>query len=184
MNSGLIAARYATALFQFATESKSTDRVYTEAKAIQNVFFQLKEFRPVLENPVLANSEKKKFILSAAGGTVSSTLERFIDLLLDNNRISFLQSIVHKYIDLYRVQKNIHYGKLTTASTVDASTEKVLIAAIEHETGGTIEMEKVIDPSVLGGFMFEVDFKRWDASVKGQLAAIKKEFMERNLKTV
>ena len=184
MNSGLIATRYAKALFAYANDSNSNYYVYEEAKALRNIFFQLSEFRSVLENPVLATSEKRKFILSAAGGKVSNALEQFIDMLLKNNRETFLQSIVLKYIDLYREGKNIHYGKLTTASEIDAVTEKKLISMVENETGGTIEMEKLIDASILGGFLFEVDFKRWDASVKGQLNSIRKEYMERNLKTI
>jgi len=55
---------------------------------------------------------------------------------------------------------------------------------VENTTGGTIEMEKVIDPEIIGGFMFEVDFVRWDASISGQLRRIKKEYIEKNNKIV
>jgi len=105
-------------------------------------------------------------------------------LLLENNRENHLLSIALKYIDLFRKQKNIHYGKLTTASPINAITEKNLIAMVENTTGGTIEMEKVIDPEIIGGFMFEVDFVRWDASISGQLRRIKKEYIEKNNKIV
>jgi F-type H+-transporting ATPase subunit delta len=184
MNSGLIATRYATALFSFANENNNSDRIYEEAKTLRNVYFQVKQFRIVIENPVLPKSEKRKLILSAVGGKVSTSLQQFIDLLLNNNRETFLQSIVLKYIDLYRKDKNIHYGKLTTAFEIDKLIEKKLIAMVEKETGGTVEMEKVIDASILGGFLFEVDFKRWDASIKGQLNFIRKEYIEKNLKSV
>jgi F-type H+-transporting ATPase subunit delta len=95
-----------------------------------------------------------------------------------------LLSVALKYIDLFRKQKNIHYGKLTTATPVNTATEKKLMAMIENTTGGTIEMEKIIDPEILGGFMFEVDFVRWDASISGQLRRIKKEYIEKNNKIV
>jgi len=183
MNSGLITSRYATAFFLFAKDKNERDRIYEEAKTLRGVFNQLSEFRSILENPVLAKAEKKKVILMTLGGEVSISLEKFIDMLLKNNREVFLQSIVLKYIDLYRSEKNIHYGKLTTSSSVDEKVEKKLILMIENETGGTIEMEKVIDTSILGGFLFEVDFKRWDASIKGQLNSIRKEYIEKNLKT-
>lgn len=184
MNTGLIPVRYATALLEFASTSKEQDRVYAEAKYTAQSFVEFSKLRTVLDNPVLAKSEKRKTILLAAGGKLSPSYEKFIDLLLNNNREIHLQSIVLKYIDLYRKQKNIHYGKLTTAVSVDSATEQKLMRLIETQTGGTIEMEKVIDPAVLGGFMFEVDFVRWDASVSGQLSRIKKEYIERNNKTV
>jgi F-type H+-transporting ATPase subunit delta len=158
--------------------------VYTEAKIIAQSYFQFSELRTVLDNPVMAKAEKRKIILLAAGGKVSKSFERFLDLILENNREDNLLSIALKFVDLYRKQMNIHYGKLTTASPVNASTEKRLMSMVENTTGGTIEMEKIIDPEILGGFLFEVDFVRWDASVSGQLRRIKKEYIEKNNKTV
>jgi len=184
MNTGLIPVRYATAFLEFATVSNEQDRVYTEAKAIAQSFFQFSALRTVLDNPVLAKAEKRKIIIMAAGGKVSKSVEKFLDLLLENNREVHLQSIALKYIDLYRKQKNIHYGKLTTAASVDPLTEKKLMKLVESHTGGTIEMEKIIDSGILGGFMFEVDFVRWDASISGQLRRIRKEYIEKNNKTV
>jgi len=184
MNTGLIPARYATALLDFASVSNEQDRVYAEAKAIIQSYFQFSELRTVLDNPVLAKAEKRKIIILAAGGQVSKSFERFLDLLLENDREYHLHSVVLKYIDLFRKQKNIHYGKLTTASVVDEVIENRLMSLVENTTGGTVEMEKIIDPEILGGFMFEVDFVRWDASISGQLRRIKKEYIERNKKIV
>jgi F-type H+-transporting ATPase subunit delta len=184
MNTGLIPVRYATALLDFANVSNEQNRVYTEAKIIIKSYFQFSELRTVLDNPVLAKAEKRKIIIMAAGGHVCKPFEKFLDLLLDNKREGHLQSIALKYIDLFRKQKNIHYGKLTTASPVTADVEKRLMAMVENTTGGIIEMEKIIDPEILGGFMFEVDFVRWDASISGQLRRIKKDYIERNKKTV
>jgi len=184
MNTGLIPVRYATALLDFANASELQDRVYIEAKSVIKSYFQFSELRTVLDNPVLAKAEKRKIIIMAAGGKVCKPFEKFIDLLLENNREKFLLSVSLKYIDLFRKQKNIHYGKLTTASPINAATEKRLMAMVENTTGGTIEMEKVIDPEILGGFLFEVDFVRWDASISGQLRRIKKEYIEKNNKIV
>ncbi|HJV78911.1 MAG TPA: F0F1 ATP synthase subunit delta [Paludibacter sp.] len=184
MNTGLIPVRYATALLDFANVSNEQNRVYTEAKTITKSYFQFSELRAVLDNPVLAKAEKRKIIILSAGGDVSKPFEKFMDLLLENEREDYLLPIALKYIDLFRKQKNIHYGKLTTASPVTADVEKRLMAMVENTTGGTIEMEKIIDPEILGGFMFEVDFVRWDASISGQLRRIRKDYIERNKKTV
>jgi len=184
MNTGLIPVRYATALLDFANANVLQDQVYTEAKAVTKSYFQFSELRTVLDNPVLAKKEKRKIIILAAGGNVSKPFEKFLDLLLENNRENHLHSIALKYIDLFRKQKNIHFGRLTTASPINAATEKRLMTMIENTTGGTIEMEKLIDPEILGGFMFEVDFVRWDASISGQLRRIKKEYIEKNNKIV
>ena len=184
MNKGLIPVRYATALLEFASAGNEQDVVYAEAKAIASNYFQFSELRTVIDNPVMSTTEKRKIIVTAAGIKISKSFDRFLDLILDNNREKQLQDIVLRYIDLYRKQKNIHYGKLTTASEVDSTTEKRLMKLVEEITGGTIEMEKQIDPDILCGFLFEVDFVRWDASVSGQIRRIRQEYTEKNKKTV
>ena len=180
MNNGLIAARYATALLGFANQSNSTVQVYAEAKGIVQSYFQFPELRVALDNPVLALSEKRKTILLAAGGGVSKSFERFIDVLLENKREIHLLAVALKYIDLYRKENNIHSGKLVTATAVESGVEKRLLVMMQSATGGTVEIEKVINPSILGGFQLEVDFVRWDASLHGQLQRIKNEYIEKN----
>lgn len=180
MNDGLIAARYATALLDFANISAASESVYNEVKAVLQSFSKFSELHSVLDNPVMAKTEKRKIIMLAAGGNVSTTFERFVDLLWENNRENHLQSIMLKYVDLYRKQKNIHSGKLTTATTIELPIEKKLLTLMEKETGGTVELEKIIDPNILGGFLFEVDFVQWDASLSGQLKRIREEYIEQN----
>ena len=184
MNNGLIAARYATALMEFVPETASRTKLYQEAKAVSKSFLQFRELRLVLENPVMGKAEKRKVIDLAAGGNSSKSFARFVDVLLDNNREIHLQSIMLKFMDLYRKANNIHSGKLTTAYPIEALVEKRLLDMIQKNTGGTLEIEKQVDPSILGGFQFEVDFVRWDASLSGQLQSIRSEYIEQNKKVL
>lgn len=184
MNTGLISVRYATALLEFAKETNSVEAVYGEVKLLTLMFSKMGELRLVLENPVMPVAEKRKLILNAAGGKTSKTFEEFTELLLNNKREVQVQNIMLKFIDLYRAQKNIRYGKLTTALDVDAATEKRLISLVTDQVGGTLELEKVVDPEILGGFKLEVDNVRWDASISSQLKRIKNEYIERNRRIV
>jgi len=168
----------------FAYETESVEKVYGEAKLVTLMFQKMGELRLVLENPVLALSEKRKVILNAAGGKTSKTFEKFADLILKNNREAQIQNIMLRFIDLYRAQKNIRYGKLTTAFAVDEATEERLTALVTDKVGGTLELEKIVDPYILGGFMLEVEDVRWDASISGQLNRIKNEYIDRNRRIV
>jgi len=184
MNAGLISVRYATALFEFAEDKNVLGQVYGEAKMLTLMFSQMGELRLVLENPVLAFDEKRQLILNAAGGTTSSVFSEFTELLLKNKRESQVQNIMLKFIDLYRSKKGIHYGKLTTAYEVGKTTEKKLIKLVTDHIGGTLELEKNVEPKILAGFKLEIDDVRWDASISGQLSRIKNEFIDRNRRIV
>lgn len=181
MNTGLISVRYATALVDFAKQAGTLDDVYNEVKMLTLMFAKMSELRYVLENPVISASEKRQLIFNATGGNPTDTFRRFIDLLLYNKRETKVQDILLKFIALYRKEKNIHSGKLITAESVDEAIEKRLIQLISHRTGGgKVELQKVIMPEILGGFVLEVDDVRWDASLISQIKQIRNEYMERN----
>lgn len=184
MNTGLISVRYATALLEFAEEKKVLEQVYGEAKMLTLMFSKMGELRLVLENPVLSYDEKRQLILNAAGGNNSKVFSEFTDLLLKNKRETQVQEIMLKFIDLYRNKKGIHYGKLTTAYEVDKETEKKLIKLVTDHIGGTLELEKIVEPKILAGFKLEIDDVRWDATISGQLSRIKNEFIDRNRRIV
>lgn len=184
MNTGLISVRYAKALLEFAKETNSVEEVYGEAKLLTLMFSKMGELRLVLENPVMPVSEKRKLILNAAGGETSKVFCEFSELLLENKRENQVQNIMLKFIYLYRAEKNIRHGVLTTAFEVDKATEERLIKLVTDQVGGTLELEKIVDPGILGGFKLEVENERWDASILSQLKRIRNEYIERNRRIV
>lgn len=184
MNKGLISVRYATALMQFAQEKNVGSEVYEQSKFLTSVISELKNLTVALNNPLIPKTEKRKIVLTASGDKTSDVFEKFVDLLLKNEREDCLQSIMLAYQDQYRRSKNIFHGKLITAVEIDSTTTQKLIKSIEHKIEGTLELEKIVNPKILGGFILEVDFVRWDASLSGQLNSIKKQYIERNRRIV
>lgn len=181
MNTGLTSARYASALYKFAQQKQQEDTVYKQMKILVRSFFELNQLRTVLDNPVLDNLRKKEIIELVIGSKADPILESFIDLLLANNRENHLQTIALKYIDIYREDKQIFSGKLTTAIEIDGAIEQHLVAVIEKQTNGTLELEKTVNPDILGGFMIEVDNLRWDATLKNELRSIKNKLIESSI---
>lgn len=184
MNTGHLSTRYATALLLYAKENNTLEKLHDEAKMLTLMFSKVSEIKHALDNPVLPDAEKRKLILTAAGGNTSKTMEQFADLLLKNRRESQIQSIMLRFIELYRRDKNIHYCKLTTATTLDKDTEQRLVKFITGQTGGTLEFKSIIDPDVLGGFSLEVDNKLWDATLETQLRKIKSTLIDANKRIV
>ena len=83
-----------------------------------------------------------------------------------------IQFMANSYVTLYRKQKNVIRGKLTTAARVSADTAQKMRALVESNTQGTVEFETEVDPDIIGGFILEYDTFRMDASVKTKLNSI------------
>ena len=184
MNKGLISVRYAKALLEFAESKNKQDEIYEQAKFLQDVFINIKTLHAALHNPLIPKAKKREFILTACSDDVTDTFKTFIDLLLSNDREDCLQSIMLQYQEQYRKSKNIIHGKLITAVEIDDNTKNDLIKSIELKVKGKLEVEKIVDPSLLGGFILELDLVQWNASLSRQLNDIKKQYIERNRRIV
>ena len=148
-------------------------------------FSRIPELRQALDSPVLPAETKLKLICEAAGGgKVSEELKRFVELVLEERREKFLQFMIMSYIDLYRKQKNISVGKITTVCPVAEEVVNRIRALVVEKTHGTVEFKTKIDPKLEGGFIFEIGTYRLDASVANQIKRVKKQFIAKNRRIV
>jgi len=104
--------------------------------------------------------------------------------VLKNNREQFLQFICLSFLDLYRKLKHIGVGKLITAVPVDKETEERIRNSAGAILHAQMELETVVDPSIEGGFVFDINDYRLDASIATQLKRVKQQFIDKNRRIV
>lgn len=172
MDLGVISVRYARALLKSATGQRVEDQVYEDMLTLSQSYLQVPDLRFTIDNPMLQKNKKRHLIETALGEHPNALSEKFVALVLKEDRESTLQFMAASYITLYRKQKNITRGKLTTAVAVSDATEQKMKAMVEAKTLGTVEFKTEVDPQIIGGFILEYDTYRMDASVKSKLNSI------------
>lgn len=187
MDIGVIAKRYAKALLDFAVEEKCEDTVYQEILTLIQSYKDVPQVATVLGNPLLPQQQKEQVLCSAVSTTEPSPVyKKFAALVVAHRRESFMLFIAHNYITLYRELKHISIGKLITAVPVADAQSNRLEKMIEERSQNSIDviMETTVDPNILGGFIFQLDDMRLDASVSTQFEQIKKQFIEKNKRII
>ena len=169
MDLGVISVRYARALLKSATELKIEDQVYKDMQTLSESYIQVTDLRFTVENPMLSKDIKLHLLVTALGKQPDELSKRFVSLVLKEDRESFLQFMASSFITLYRKQKNITRGKLTTAVAVSPATETKMKQMVEEKTQGTVEFKTEVNPDIIGGFVIEYDTYRMDASAKSKL---------------
>lgn len=187
MDVGVLSMRYAKALIGFAIEQKAEDKVYSVCKYLATSFLKEKKLRTALDNPILTIDAKLELIKAAADpkGQPCEEFIRFARLVLNHHREGYLQFISLMYLDLYRQKKHIGVAKLITAVPVDAQVEERIRSVSQralHAKG--MELETTVDKDIEGGFIFDVNDYRLDASIATQLKRIKRQFIEKNRRIV
>ena len=156
--------RYARALLMSATAQKQEETVYQEMMTVAKSYLDVPALRHTIDNPMLSKDKKESLLTIAAGEKPSELTKAFIALVLKEDRENVMQFMANSYITLYRKQKNVIRGKLTTAARVSAQTEQKMREMVESKTN-----ETEVNPDIIGGFILEYDTFRMDASVKSKL---------------
>ena len=184
MNTGAISMRYARALLMFANEAGVAAKVYQEALTLHKSFLQVAELRRAMELPVISRSDKIRVLVQAAGGEITMQMKKFLELVLNEKREKFLIGINQAFIDIYRKQEKIRVGKLTTAVPIAPEEVDRIRQIVVQSAGGTAEFATKVDPSIEGGFIFEINTYRLNASVADQMRRIKQQFIDKNRRIV
>ena len=174
MDNGRISVRYARALFQLAQEQGCEDAVYDGlSRFAHNYLLAITQFNEVLSDPMVAREEKVKLVEMAAGEPVNDTLKQFVAFVADKKREDKMIFIAMKYMEMYREKHGILSTHVTTATELTDESYDRIKAFIKQTFGADAEMEVRIDPSLIGGFILDIENTRMDASVAGQLNALK-----------
>ena len=184
MNIGIIASRYAKALLMYVQESGAGEKVYSQVIRLVHVMDALPQMKLYVADESDVSFERKVSLMSSAlGEEVDPALVRFLRLVADNRRVELYPRMLRAFIDQYRSANNVKVGRVVTASEITGLCER-LEALIQKKTGGQVQLEERVDPEIIGGFVFELDGVRLDASVEGHLARIRRQLVEKNNRIV
>ena len=179
MDDGRISVRYARALFQLAQEQGCEDAVYDGlTRFAHNYLLAIAQFNEVLADPMVAREEKVKLVELAIGEPVHDALKQFIPFVVEQKREDKMFFIAMKYMEMYREKHGILSTHVTTATELSEATYERIKAFIKQTFDADAEMDVKIDPSLIGGFILDIENTRLDASVAGQLNAIKNKLKQ------
>ena len=178
MSINRISARYAKSLLDLAIERNEVDTVLKDIKTFQEVVNN-KDFAQMLKSPIINTTKKQSIFKAIFDGKLSKTTESFFDIVLRKGRESVLVDIAGAFMDQYKIVNKISSVKITTATPL---TEVALAEIKSKLLASNITMDKLelttkIDPSIIGGFVIEVDDNLYDDSVAHKLDKLKKEFV-------
>lgn len=176
MDNGKISVRYARALLNLARQEHCEEEVYEGLMRLtQNYDLAIAQFNEILTNPIIAMEDKVNLVKSAVGEPLHPCLAHFIEFLADQKRESSIYRIALKYQEMYRESKDILLTHVTTAADLPDETLRKLKGFVEQNFDCNAEMHISVDPSLIGGFILDIENDRMDASVAGQLETLKKK---------
>lgn len=179
MDNGRISVRYARALFQLSQEQGCEEAVYDGlTRFAHNYLLAIAQFNEVLADPIVAKEEKVKLMEMAVGEPLHDTLKQFMAFVADQKRENKMPLIAMKFMEMYRAKHHILSTQVTTATELPEATYDKIKAFVKQAFDAEAEIDVKIDPSLIGGFILDIENNRMDASVAGQLNALKNKLKQ------
>jgi F-type H+-transporting ATPase subunit delta len=176
MKDARAALRYAKAILNLAKDSKSETAVNDDMSLIAATITENKDLEVMLKSPIVKASDKMNVLNALFEGKVHHITLGLFHLLKDNKRIAMLKSIATKYAIVFDHLKHTQAAVVTTAVALTEEIEKLVLDKIVALTGKKANLENVVNPAILGGFILRVGDVQYDASISNSLNELRKEF--------
>jgi len=165
-----ITTPWAEAFLQVTESRGETDAVIDQVRSILAIWDGSADFRHAMASPVLEVDAKKAALDKLFGAELSPSFLNLLRLLADRQRISMLDEVLNRVLDLYRQQNNIALATVTSAVPL-SEEQQSQIGEKARVVAGTekVEIQQQVDPALIGGFVLSVGSKVIDASLAGQV---------------
>lgn len=177
MRESRVADRYAHALFEVALARGLMDTLSAD-------LFQLKafckgdsKFQLFLEAPQVLTEDKVQLIKTLFESRISQPLTSFLLLLIEKNRIEFLDEIADEFEKRLENYRGLIKAIVTTAIPIDDTYKSHLQARLEKKTGKKIEIVHKIDKGIIGGIIVQLNYQVIDRSVRHELNSLKHDLL-------
>ena len=169
------AIRYAKAVLSLASDQKAAEAVNNDMKLIATTIEENVELSQALKNAIV-KSDAKIVALTKIFPNINSISSGLFNILMSNKRIDILGDVASKYTKLFDELNGKEIAQVTTAFPMNNDLEIKVLAKVKELTSKAVELENMVDESILGGFILRVGDKQYDASVSNKLNKLKREF--------
>lgn len=173
MKEGILAQRYARALFAVALARQQLEAIHRELYGVVAAIEENHELDVYLRSPENSRAEKRRALTHVLQAHCSPIVFNFLILLVDKGRISMYREIHQAWQRLY----DKHHRKLRALAISAVPMSKPDLEALQADLTKTLKMqlaiENRVDPGILGGVILDLDGKILDGSVRLQLQRLR-----------
>jgi F-type H+-transporting ATPase subunit delta len=168
-----VAEPYAEALLSLAQANGSLKEMTNDINIVSQFLTNSSDLKKFLANPLITKEAKKNIVKDILGEQVDSNTLKFLLLLVDRNRIAFVDEIAQKFLELSYKQESIEIAKVISSVQLSAQQQQNLAEKLKKITGAKqIKLALKVDPKLIAGFTIEIGSKFIDTSIRSQLVRI------------
>ena len=163
-----IAQNYASALLSIAIDENKVIDYQKEVKELSKIIKDNPDFLLLLDSRFLTVSERKEKV-SEILVNFSTDIINFIKIIVEHNRVNYLEDIFQAFNTLCNENRDIVEGLIYTAFPLEEKTLLKIKNKISQIENREVDLITRIDPSLIGGVKVVINSHVYDGSIKNQI---------------
>lgn len=170
------AIRYAKALIQLSIENNCLQDTQQDMLLIEKVCRENKDLILLLNSPIVKPKKKLEILKLIFDSKTSALIGSYISIITNKKRESLIPAISKSFIKLYKKHLNIQEATLITSSKISQKIKDKVVSYIKHQGAQKVELNEVVDKSIIGGAIIRIDDKQLDLSVASEISELRQMF--------
>ncbi len=168
-----LAGRYASALFDLASEAGTVTAVETDLDNLDAALTESDELRALIRNPEISRSQIAN-VMSGIGAHLglSALTKNFLGVLADNRRVSALPGMIRAFATIAAAQRGEVQAEVASAHALTDEQISTLETKLRAREGRTVKLKSRVDPDLLGGLVVTIGSQRIDSSIRTRLNSL------------
>jgi F-type H+-transporting ATPase subunit delta len=174
-----MAGRYATALFDLASETNAVDAVKADLERFAALIAESADLKRLVRSPVFSTAEQLQAlgaVLERAG--IGGVAAKFLKLVTSNRRLFAVGDMIRGFRELVAKHKGEATAEVTVAEKLKDEHVEALRATLKAVSGKDVDLDIKIDPAIIGGLVVKLGSRMVDTSLRTKLNAIKHAMKE------
>jgi F-type H+-transporting ATPase subunit delta len=168
-----LAGRYASALFELASENGSVSAVESDLEKLDAALSESADLQGVTTNPELSRQAQGAAIAAVADHLgVSDLTKNFLGVLAENRRLAALGDMIRAFQTIASAQRGEVTAEVTSAHPLSDEQLANLKDKLTARQGRTVKLKPSVDPDLLGGLVVTIGSQRIDGSIRTRLNSL------------
>ncbi len=167
---GGVADRYAAALYSLASDEHVLNAVVAEMDRLGRTIDASADLRRLLDSPLIdvhTAQKAARAVLQAEG--FGKIVQDFVGVVVANRRQNALRTIVRAFAALVAEKRGVVVADVQSAHPLTDVQEQQLRARLIEAGYGNVDIQKSVEPGLLGGLVVRIGARLFDSSLKSRL---------------
>ena len=170
----LISDRYASALYDLASEKKVVDSVLENLQNLKNLIVKNQELSLLVKSPLIKSKDKLEVLIKLTSVSNLDDLSvKFLKVVSSNKRFASLTSMITQFVNINSNKRGNILADVTSADELSEFQRVNIKDQLKKILGDKLSLNFKVDAKIIGGLIIKVGSKMIDTSLANKINKLK-----------